>query len=291
LILSLLVSAVLLNPTNAAADNVAVGQDATVVTCDSPMVKTLLGKPVRVPQRDLAVPTYVLGQLQVQYWAVSGCQRLIDRATYHSLLLEYLENRWMDDVIDGTPASAHTVWEAIYAAEQRATSVTDIAAHDRQLFFRRQLAYERTFEVEVPDPQSAVAAWSRQIHVRVANVSSWAMNWRTGIPELWFEPRSADTPVKFNCAFTSENAQSPSLVKAGQRIRQPRVPDSLGNSLLDKPITNSDRPTAVTLVSDRHVFGSDPPVLPDLVRPPHLRCCVMFTSVLTFWSVCSSWQG
>jgi hypothetical protein len=218
LILSLLVSAVLLNPADAAATDAAVGRDTTIVTCNSPMMKALMSTPVRVPQRDLAVPASVLGQLRVQYWALSGCQSIIERATYHSLLLEYVENRWMDDVIDGTPGSASTVWEAVYAAEQRAGSVTDVAAHDRQLLVRRELAYERTFEVEVPDPPSAVAAWSRQIYVRVANVSSWAMNWRTGIPELWFEPRSADKPVKFNCAFTSENGQSPSVVNAGQRI-------------------------------------------------------------------------
>jgi hypothetical protein len=217
LILLILCSALSMFALNAVA---YASPDEAFAMCSSAMFKALMSTAVTVPQRDLAVPVYVLEQLRV-LGNGPNCPAVYPGTTYRSLLLDYVEHRWIDDVTEGTPPSTSTVGDAIRSEVERRTSVTDIKADNDQFFARRRLAYKRTFEVQISDAQATANDWSERIGVTVVNVSNWPIHWYAGIgqpPELWFEPAAGSAPVKFYCTLTEGDRQALSVVASGQRV-------------------------------------------------------------------------
>jgi hypothetical protein len=192
----------------------------SIAMCASPMFRALMNTPSRDPHHDLAVPVYVLQNLHVLRSGPPDCPLDMPGRTYESLLLDYVDNQWIDDVTGSAPASAATVGDAIRSTAERMRSVTDVQVDNKQFFARRQLAYDRTFEVEVIDPQATVSSWGQRIAVRVVNVSKWAIHWYAGLgrpPELWFRAIPGSTPVKFDCNVTG-NDKLISVIASGQRV-------------------------------------------------------------------------
>jgi hypothetical protein len=191
-----------------------------IAVCASPMFRALMNTPLRDPRHDLAVAVYVLQNLHVVRSGPSDCPLDMPGRTYESLLLDYVDNQWIDDVTGSAPASAATVGDAIRLTAERMRSVTDVQADNKQFFARRQLAYDRTFEVVVIDPQATMSSWGQRIAIRVVNVSKWPIHWYAGLgrpPELWFRAIPGTTPAKFDCNLAG-NDKLISVIAAGQRV-------------------------------------------------------------------------
>jgi hypothetical protein len=215
------------------------------------MLQELMEMPVVDPRRDLGFALYVLDELDVR--PPPRKTECLPIKSYH--LVDYLENLWFDDVLGETPAAADTVKAAILIQAARNENSPDTSLRE-PFFQRRRLAYERSFRVEVPDPEGAAAAWSGTIAVTLINVSRWPIRWVVGnhSPELWFQPTAEAAAVRFGC---HRNLDTPrQLVAPGERTK-------LSCEQLDVPqrrVTESPDPSALgvpgnwALRSDRAVL-------------------------------------
>jgi len=187
--------------------------------CNTPQFQAILKLPVKVPQRDLLTPLFAVNALDVRA-ETANCLSLEPGMTYRSLLAEYVENQWIDEVTGGTPARAATVMEAIRSAAERRRSVTDAAAAHEEFLTRRQLAYDRSFVVLVTNPSATVATWGRQIKVTVVNVSRWPLLWFSGVggqPGLWFQATPESAPTQFVCLHAPADNDVSSIMQPGRR--------------------------------------------------------------------------
>jgi hypothetical protein len=155
------------------------------------------------PHLDLGVALYVLDQVEVQERGSRRCVLRERGLDYESLLLQYIEDLWIDETTGETVAPAQTLMDAIRTESERRLGMVETADSREQFQARRQLAYRRAFKVEARDPKAVVDSWNREIKLRLVNTSPWPVRWLVGprgaAPELWFQARPEDPPAKFDC--------------------------------------------------------------------------------------------
>src|SRR5581483_5350047 len=75
----------------------------------------VLHRQIVTPERDLAVPVYVIDRVRVEGYGAPNCLPLpfqLDN-TYEALLLAHVENQWISSATSESPTPAYTLKEAI----------------------------------------------------------------------------------------------------------------------------------------------------------------------------------